>query len=69
MRAESPDKPIVERAFELAASGRFASISDLRKTLLGEGYAYAEIAQHLGGRGIQKTLQDRIAASWKLSRG
>lgn len=32
-----------ERAFELAASGRIASISDLRRALAGEGHSSAQI--------------------------
>jgi hypothetical protein len=34
-----PQKPILERAFELARSGDFHRIKDLEKALSSEGYA------------------------------
>lgn len=34
-----PSRPtVIERAFELAASGKFNKLSDLRRTLAREGY-------------------------------
>ncbi|MET4682681.1 hypothetical protein [Brevundimonas faecalis] len=36
-------KPIIERAFELAASGQFRIPSDVRKTLFKEGYTQSDV--------------------------
>ena len=52
-----PEKPIVERAFELARSGEFKSTAALRKRLKAEGYGQRAIIDRLAGRGIQTQLR------------
>jgi hypothetical protein len=61
------EKPILDRAFELARSGHFTSTTDIRSRLMKEGYGHAHISGHLGGRGIQQQLRETIAAAWKPS--
>jgi len=41
-----PEKPILERAFELARSGRYARMKDLEKALTAEGYSRADPHMH-----------------------
>ena len=48
----------VERAFELAATSRYRTISDLEKQLKREGYA--SVAAHLNGSSIRKQLRGTI---------
>ncbi|QTC92798.1 hypothetical protein [Brevundimonas goettingensis] len=54
---------VLERAFELADSGKLSSIRPLRRMLLDEGFAFADIASNLGGLGIRRALKARIDAS------
>jgi hypothetical protein len=52
------DRPTkIERAFALAASGRMASIKDLRETLKSEGYSED---RQLSGRSIRAQLTKLI---------
>ena len=53
---------VVERAFELAQSGRFASVSEIKAELKRERFASAEVEPHLAGKLIQKQLRDALAS-------
>lgn len=53
-------RPIIERATELAASGRFKCLEALRKALLEEGYTQSDVFT-LEGRVTARTLQARCA--------
>ena len=44
----------VERAFELARSGRCLTVQDIRRQLSGEGYL--DVRHHLSGRSIMAEL-------------
>jgi hypothetical protein len=50
---------VVERAFEIAKSGKAANIVELRKQLTAEGYA--NNAQFLAGRSLSNQLTRMIA--------
>lgn len=50
------EKPILERLFELAQTGRFASIKEIRTQLKKEGYGTVAIEMHLQGGAIRKEL-------------
>jgi hypothetical protein len=50
---------VVERAFEIAKSGKVANIPDLRKQLTAEGYS--NNAQFLAGRSLSNQLTRMIA--------
>ena len=52
----TPNKPVVERAFELARSGDCASVAAIRLRLKTEGYGAGEISSHLQGRSIAGSL-------------
>jgi hypothetical protein len=52
-------KPVLERAFELARSGRVSSGSELDRILHKEGYS----AFALEGKSLRKQLRDIIKAS------
>ena len=52
----SPNKPVVERAFELARSGECASVAAIRLQLKTEGYGAGEISSHLQGKSITTSL-------------
>ena len=54
---------VVERAFELAQSGRFASVSEIKAELKRERFAAAEVEPHLAGKLIQKQLRDALASN------
>jgi hypothetical protein len=51
---------VVERAFQVARSGRVTSMSELNEFLTAEGYAGS--VQSLGGRSIQSKLSRIMAA-------
>ena len=53
--------PIAERAFELAASGKFASIQQIRRALEAEGYE--RIKAHTSGPSIMKQLKALCVSS------
>lgn len=52
---------LVERAFELAKSGRVRSLDDIRRTLTGEGFTHVE--SHLAGRSLRRQLKGLIAGA------
>ena len=52
-------KTILERAFELADSGEFESITDLQKRLKSEGYTLDQ----LSGRTLTRQLKARMVAA------
>ena len=51
-------KPILERAFELAASGQFRIPSQVRKALLKEGYTQSDVFT-LGGKATTAQIRAR----------
>jgi hypothetical protein len=62
-----PQKPILERAFEMAQSGDFSRVKDLEKALSSEGYARGDPHIHspsvrLQLRRICQTARSRLVA-------
>lgn len=55
------DHSTLERAFQLAKSGRFSSVADLRRQLKAENYPSVE--EHLAGGSIRRQLKDLIVQS------
>ena len=49
-------KTLLERAFELAASGKFVTVEEIKKALRAEGY----ITSQLLGRELYKQLRARM---------
>ena len=49
---------LVERAYDLARSGRCSGLVDLRKTLKGEGFTWLELDLVLKGARIRKDLRE-----------
>ena len=49
----------IERAFQLAKSGRFASMQELQKALKAEGYSMKQIE----GRSLSKQLRDIMSTA------
>jgi hypothetical protein len=47
---------IIERAFELARSGEYATIDDIRKRLKSE--RYSQVDAHLAGISVRRQLLD-----------
>ena len=54
-----PTKTALERAFELARSGGFATIRDIKQQLQADGYSTAQIT----GRQLMGQLRDLMKAS------
>ena len=52
----------LERAFQLARSGRMATIDDIRKRLKQEGYDERVVAD--GGRSLTTQLRGLLRAAW-----
>jgi hypothetical protein len=52
-----------ERAFELAASGRIASISDLRRALASEGHSSAQVVGPHMLRQLRQLIQQARSRS------
>lgn len=53
------DVTAIERAFQMAKSGEFASVADIRKQLKLEGYT----VEHITGRALSKQLAGLIRAA------
>jgi hypothetical protein len=51
----------MERAYELARSGRYSKIEDLSRTLSAEGYE--SVHSHFGGRGTRMQLLELMRAA------
>ncbi len=51
---DGPRRPTVERAFELARSGRYRHMREIRKQLVREGCD--DVDRHLAGTGLRKQL-------------
>lgn len=56
-----PEKPLIERAFEIARSGAVTNVEAIDRKLSEEGYANPRV--QLAGRFIRKQLREVIAAS------
>lgn len=52
------NKSTLERAFELARSGRYRTVSEVKRAVLAEGYSLAQ----LEGRALSRQLSDLIKA-------
>ena len=52
----TPNKPVVERAFDLARSGECGNVAAIRVRLKTEGYGAGEISSYLQGRTIAGSL-------------
>jgi hypothetical protein len=50
---------ILERAFSLAASGRFRDVRELERALQSEGFT--QVAEHLGSRSLRIQLKGLMA--------
>lgn len=53
------NKTALERAFELAKSGKYANVSDIKTALLAEHYSTEKVI----GASLSKQLRDLIASS------
>lgn len=53
------NKTALERAFELAKSGKYANVSDIKTALLAERYSTEKVT----GASLSKQLRDLIASS------
>jgi len=61
-----PFRPtLIERAYDLAASGDHASPSDVKKALSLEGYSNIDIQTHLHGSTISAALMKRCKDNYK----
>jgi len=52
--------PVIQRAFELADSGRFRIPSEVRRALIGEGYTQSDVFG-IEGRATWRQLRERCA--------
>lgn len=53
-----PEKPLIERAFELARSGKFASFENIMRTMFAEGYS--KIDPEWNGRTFRNQAREKI---------
>lgn len=60
----TPKTPIIERAYQLARSGRYGTILDLKAALRAEGHE--RIDQHFAGRGLVRALAKLMAEARDL---
>lgn len=57
-RGMDQNKSTLERAFELARSGRYRTVSEVKRAVLAEGYSLAQFE----GRALSRQLSDLIKA-------
>jgi hypothetical protein len=60
------DTNVIARAFELARSGQYRTLSEVQKALKREGFFSVE--EHLRGGSIRKQLKEMFVASASTSR-
>jgi len=53
-----PNKTSIERAFHLAGSGRFATVSDIKLALSAEGYSTTPIVGRVLNAQLRKIMKD-----------
>jgi len=58
-----PNKSTLERAFELAKSGTYANLSELRAAIKAEGYTAAQIEGPALGRQLRRLMDASRAAA------
>lgn len=58
------EKPILERAFELARTGEFPRVKELEKALSKEGYAKGD--PHIHSPSVRKQLRGLCVSSYSL---
>jgi hypothetical protein len=56
------NQDFLRRAFELADTGEYSSVGDIRKVLVQERFTLRELSQ-LGGKQLAQQLRDRIKAA------
>ena len=56
------DKTTIERAFELAKSGKYASVSDIRAAVVAEGYSSAQLTGPSLMRQIRTLMREASAS-------
>jgi hypothetical protein len=57
----------IERAFELADSGKYSRVSEIRAVMTREGFSLRELSQ-LSGRHLARQLRAKIAAAGSKTR-
>jgi hypothetical protein len=62
VRTDMNEKPILERAFELARSGEYARLKELERALAREGYAKSD--PYIHSPSVRKQLRTLCAASF-----
>ena len=66
---EQSQTPIIERAYELARSGKFANVTEIRLRLQDEGYGGLAIRDHFDGPGIRSALNEICEERRALKKG
>lgn len=62
-----PQTNLIERAYQIAASGKARTVEDIRDALKREGYASVEM--NMQGMALRRSLRDLCRAHWKASAG
>lgn len=57
-----PNKTALERAFELAKSGRYQTVADVRRAVSSEGYAQQQISGPALARQLRKLIVLAVSA-------
>jgi len=61
-----PFRPtLIERAYDLAASGTYANLADVKRALYLEGYSNIDIQTHLHGSTISAALMKRCKDNYR----
>ena len=57
-----PHITALERAFELARTGKYSSVTDLKRDVIGEGYDRAQLEGFALGRQLKLLIRDAAAS-------
>ncbi len=57
------DASVLQRAFEIAATGQYGSLMEIRRALKSEGFPEWALSAHLGGRQVKADLRRRWEAA------
>lgn len=55
--------PVIERAYQMAKSGDYSTVTQIKAALVGEGYMRPSVSSYLSGLALQRDLNRLIKSA------